>query len=794
MSEARSARSNFFGAIIAGLTVVAFSLLLLWHDPLVFWNDDYQISILPVFADVARSWHEGHWPLLSPYSWVCGNLAGEFQYGTFSVFVNTVVILIWKFSLTFPQQAAALSITHLFVLGAGAFVLARERLRRHEAPSPLAPASSSVGEQSSPPGRGGRRSRLVMEITSRSFSLSVFVSLVASLNGWMICWGATDWFGALGAFAWLPWAWWGLERAAGVASADVASASSRCSDGHGQDARATNRWRCLWPAPFVYLVVTGGFPYTVVTLVILIAWLSFKTFVERKSLLAVLPMWCGVALGFGLSAPAYLAILDYVHGSAREAQPAAAHWQWIVPWRALPALILPAWTANWTDFSSRYLPHAGTELACGLVAPVALVAGLITRTRVLVRQIKWELCLLLLVLVLSMVPTVGLFRWSFRWLPMFHLVLALCAAEALHQNGFEDRRARALMLLLLLGLTSVAMPVFGTGGLFEFPLTWIFLILAATYAVAELFVPWDCFRRWLPPSLTFAALLATYFCIPSNCGVPKYNFSQELTKPEPLDQKRLYLAVYSPAEFVYRREYRAGPVGQVARPGSTPMWAALRFVNGYSPILAAGVARELKFFIHGEIDGDFGKYLVENQSGPGGILEELGVDGIVIAREISAQPAPSSWQLEFSNDEGAVFHRRGNPLGLARSVTWIDSRPNDEFSNATISDVRDHRNSIELDVRVPAGERPALITFARPYFRGYDARLGNKKLPVESYRGLFPMVEIPAGSSGQLVLSYRPWWLVVGSTITSLSFLIGVGAALAAARRGSTSRSNGVME
>ena len=26
-----------------------------------------------------------------------------------------------------------------------------------------------------------------------------------------------DWFGALGAFAWLPWAWWGLERALGEA-------------------------------------------------------------------------------------------------------------------------------------------------------------------------------------------------------------------------------------------------------------------------------------------------------------------------------------------------------------------------------------------------------------------------------------------------------------------------------------------------------------------------------------------------------------------------------------------------
>ncbi|MDQ2918584.1 MAG: hypothetical protein M3R10_01750, partial [Verrucomicrobiota bacterium] len=78
------ARNHSLGAIGAGVVVLVFCLVLLRHDSSFFWTDDYQISILPVFTDVARSWSEGHWPLLSPYSWVCSNLAGEFQYGTFS--------------------------------------------------------------------------------------------------------------------------------------------------------------------------------------------------------------------------------------------------------------------------------------------------------------------------------------------------------------------------------------------------------------------------------------------------------------------------------------------------------------------------------------------------------------------------------------------------------------------------------------------------------------------------------------------------------------------------------------
>src|SRR6516165_9436303 len=261
--DAPRTRATIVGALSAGLIVVAFCFILLWHNSLVFWNDDYELSVLPVFADLARSWSEGHWPILSPYSWVCGNLGGEFQYGTFSLFVNAAVILIWKFPLTFPQQAAALSIAHLFVLAIGAFLLARDR--------------------------------------QLSIPLSIFVALIASLNGWIICWGATDWFGALGAFTWLPWAWWGAGRAL--------------------DQQRT-KWRFLWPTPFVYLLVTGGFPYTVLMLLLLIAWLAIKTMWERPESrdgrdakappTLVLPMLFGVALGFGLSAPAWLALFDLV--------------------------------------------------------------------------------------------------------------------------------------------------------------------------------------------------------------------------------------------------------------------------------------------------------------------------------------------------------------------------------------------------------------------------------------------------------------------------------------------------
>jgi hypothetical protein len=708
----RPTRTEILGALSAGSLVVVFCLILLWHNPLFFWNDDYELSVLPVFADMARSWSEGHWPILSPYSWVCGNLAGEFQYGTFSLFVNAAVVLIWKFPLAFPQQAAVLSIAHLFVLAIGAFLLARDR--------------------------------------EFSVALSTFVALIASLNGWIICWGATDWFGALGAFTWLPWAWWGAERAL--------------------DSRRT-KWRWFWLAPFVYLLVTGGFPYTVLMLLLLIGWLSIKSLVQTRDIFSILPLFIGVVLGFGLSAPAWLALLDLVRGSARELQSSVAHWQWRVPPAALPGSILPSWTVNWTDFSSRGRPHAAAELTCGLVAPAALVAALIWRPRLLVRQIKWELVLLLVVLLLCMTPTAGLFRWSFRWLPFFHLVLAICAAEALRLKPESPTPATAALgLVVLIGVGAL---IFQTSGSYALPLSWILIGLTVVWLCFEFLLRGSEFRCWAPAGITFCALLATYLCVPTNCGVPRYNFSQELLKPAPLDPQRLYLSVYPWAELTYCTANKPEPVGQTLRPGSTSMWAELRFINGYSPIRPAGVAREFETSIHGEINPDVGTHLLNNQAGRDGQLALMGVDGIVVAREVDIAPQPNSeWELVVSTEEGNVFHRRSAPFSRVRSVTSIDSRPNEEFVLATIPRINDSRNFVDADIDVPAGGRSALLIFSRPYFRGYKARIGDQKLAITSYRGLFPILEIPAGTHGRLTVAYRPASLLWGGGVAAVCGLI----------------------
>ncbi|MDQ2867703.1 MAG: hypothetical protein M3R59_04725 [Verrucomicrobiota bacterium] len=708
---------NLAGAIAASAITIVFCLLLLAHDPLVFWNDDYELSILPVCADMARAWNHGEFPLLSPYSWVCGNLAGEFQYGVFSIFINAAIVAIWKFSLTFPQQAAALAMVHLAALAPGAFLLARAK--KISAPNAL------------------------------------LVAIVATLSGWNICWGATDWLGALGAFTWLPWAWWAGERALEA---------------------SRTRWRFLWPAPFVYLLTTGGFPYTVLMLALVFAWLCLRTFARSRRLTSVWPLVLGSALGLGLASPACLALAEYVQGSARSVQPASEHFQWLVPWRAWPGLILPSWTTRWVNFSSKFTPHGATELACGLVPPLALLAILWAEPRAFLKRWRWEIALLVIVFILCMTPTAGMFRWSFRWLPLFHLVLALCAGGALDLFWQSRSRLRLELFGVIVGaLAVIAAHYFGVEGEQASPFTILLGVIVLLWAFVGLTPRAAKFRPWLPPYVAFAVLLATYLCLPPNGGVPKFDLPQSLLKPEPLDPQHLYLSIYPPPEYAYRLEAKTGPVGATLRLGSTSLWAALHFINGYSPIRPAGVARLFASEIHGEIDDATAAWLLEYEAGEDQLLARVGVDGIIVANENALAPLPASaWRLVAHTGEGRVYHRALIPP--VRSVNW-----DDKHSEAGISDIDVARNRVSASVNVPASA-PAAIIFSRPFFPGYRAEVNGKAFPVASYRGLIPLVELSAGTSGKLTLLYRPRWLLFGCAIAATSALAWIVSAIFALR------------
>jgi uncharacterized membrane protein YfhO len=93
---------------------------------------------------------------------------------------------------------------------------------------------------------------------------------------------------------------------------------------------------------------------------------------------------------------------------------------------------------------------------------------------------------------------------------------------------------------------------------------------------------------------------------------------------------------------------------------------------------------------------------------------------------------------------------------------------------------------VDADIDVPAGGRSTLLTFSRPFFRGYKARIADQKFAVTSYRGLFPILEVPAGTHGRLTIAYRPAWLLWGGGMAAVCGLIVLLGVIAACRYSSS--------
>lgn len=726
---------------LAGLAVVAVCLVFTWKDPCFFWNDDCQMTFIPVFEDMNRAWRAGEWPLLTQSSWICGNLAGEHQYGTFSIFINLCIILIWSFGLALPGKAAAFAIVHEFVLASGAFTLARSR--------GLAPP------------------------------LATFVALVAALNGWIICWGATNWLAGLTSFAWLPWVWWALDRATAA-------------PWHGR--------RIGLAAVFIYLALTSGWPFTTLMLLLLSVWIAAQRFAARRladqglalstglrPFLSLIASW---TLGSLMSLPALWMLVEYAQGSARVGSGTGLNWTWTVPLQAWPAMLAPTAPTIWKSFYAD-TPHLPLELANGLAPLAMLVIGLVFAPRPWQRDLPWLIGLVAMLALFATLPSAGVFRWSFRWLPFFHLVLAVVAAEMWQSlqrrprcaaNAALERDDQALWMLWhhASGLVAVAL---GVGYLavcgWSLPqfdrhaldLTAIASVWAALGVAATLrpeIRPLAVLQPWLPAGVVAAAVVSLFMRVPVNLAVPVFPFDESFLDAAPLDRSRLHMSLYVENDLPTSR-CPPGSLGQAMRPGNSAMLAGIRMINGYSPIHPRGIGTMLPFETHGQMFPEAVRWVFAEGSGPGAVLARIGVDALVVSKHAArlGRLPDTEWERVWSGDEADVFHRRGM-VGRSAAIIAPDA-PADRAPDR-MPLLIDSRHRAEIDIA--AADIPRLVVFPRPWYAGWQATLDGEPLRTTAHANVAIAATLPSGRAGRLTISYRPVSFTIGLPIAVAAVVI----------------------
>ena len=577
---------------------------------------------------------------------------------------------------------------------------------------------------------------------------AAMVAIVAALNGWMLWW-ATTWYPAIASFAWLPWYWLALRT-------------------------VDRRWSWLLASISLYLLVAAGWPYSVAMAAAVAAMHFLTALVQRRWRAALTMTWASV-LGLALAAPAVLMLLEYFPYTARESAVALVESMWFIPPRALFGLVIPAFTTAWPVFTGS-LPHPAVEL---LGAFVPLTIMLAAMRRDFARRHMPELLLLISLLILMLLPSAGPFRWSFRWLPLFHLALALVASAGLPSTG---RRA-PLFGLALVGITAIASLTFGLE-----PQAAL-LHAAIVGALCGLWLIVD--RGVMPAAVTVAVILLTFATFSKRGEVPVWSYDDALLSPGVLDPSRRYLAMVEFEETVAEDAHGRYTVGRGAelRPGNIPMLAGVEFINGYSPLGLAALRNLFDVDVHGPMHGERAEIFLRYETGQNELLHQLGVDGLVVpevmARRHAVVLAKNGWVPAARFGSALVLHRPPivSPLfSAAIAVKTANERQAysaiferktpqlpvvlftagngavEHYWPRRLTEVEEGRNHTSF---VVSGKGPrALVVFRRPWLPGWRATIDGRTLPVLRANMVMPAVEIPADSLGEVRLVYRPASLV----------------------------------
>ena len=587
---------------------------------------------------------------------------------------------------------------------------------------------------------------------------AMMVALVAGLNGWILWWGTT-WYAITASYAWLPWYWLALR---GIVRG--------------------RRWSWAGAVFALYLLITAGAPY-VVLMAAAVAAMSVLAALARKARRAAWTMIGASALGLALSAPAVLMLLEYFPATARSTAATAFESYWVVPLRGLFGFVVPAFTTTWPVFSGPG-PHAAVELLGAFVALAAIAMSF----RKLVTYYP-ELALALVLLVLMLLPSAGPFRWSFRWLPLFHLVLAVLGARALE----HARRAWLAGLVLLTITVLVAMDL----------TTLAHAAVLAVLCVAWAFLP--SLAHAMPAIITSVAIVMTFLSFSHRTDVPVWRYDDaQLLAPAPLDPSRRYLAMYDLGAVIAPDEnghLRRG-VHPELRPGNLPMMAGLEFVNAYSPMGLAALKDLLHLGAHGPMPAEHADSILRYETGPQQLLHQMGVDGLIVpealAQRYGAALSRIGWRPVMKLANCVVYHREERlpePLfAAARAVKAADNMQayaaiftretpqlpvvlltpgmsgQERYGRRAIGLIEEGRNHTSFVVQ---GKGPkALVVFRRPWMPGWRATIDGKPLPVLRAHLIMPAVEIPPDAEGRVMLVYRPRSLVIGGILAIAAIVI----------------------
>lgn len=682
-------------AVTAGLYTVLFV-----QNRRFFFIDDRVADTLPKLMDVGRAVSSGEWPWLTTAAVNSGAHAVEYQNAVF----NPVML-----ALSVP-----LSRMDDVALGAFLLVLVHALL--------LAGSAAWLG-------------RLLGLSTSWTVAFAVSVSF----QPYTVLWGGAAWLQAVSSFSWFV-----LAVAAALAF-------------HARPRRRYG-WVLLLAT---YGCLTSGWPLAIPVLALFVLVVVAVRLLDRSdlrttgwlaawsaggvvcSLMALYPLTRAFEFADRTSSvsndgnfnvgtiegllqfanPAYYGFLNSFGGYELQEIP-----HYYAAWFVLP--VLAFWQAG------RLPPRAATLLRIALAMLVLAALGTLGPERLAV------------------------FRYPTRFLQYtsFFLLVATAVLVAAGRFSFTVRRLRLLLAALAL-LTIVSLQADPTG-------TWRVLLFAS--GVGALCVAlYACGRavdgstgagrgRWGSGGVvaavgTTAVLLALALVHPVGRGID-YRFPSDLSTVPTLSQQdyTLFYGTYISDSLDDAAGFHAE-----YHPSGTGLMVGDRQINGYSPLGHTEFRERFPLDDQGNFDhGNSAPFTARDPVTGLQMLELFRVDQVIGLK--------GPWTTDLRRDLGAAWERqprreyttvwRHEPYRLPGLVSYAEPGLQVRQGDGPDCQGRNLRECHEVET---TATRSGRLVFARLWFPGYTATLDGDPLPIERHADMLVSVVVPAGSEGELVLTYR---------------------------------------
>jgi hypothetical protein len=382
------------------------------------------------------------------------------------------------------------------------------------------------------------------------------------------------------------------------------------------------------------------------------------------------------------------------------------------------------------------------------------------RARLLVRELAGPLMLLVIMLLFTAGPSnFGPIRWPARMLPLLAVaVLVLIGVLVSRATSLVGWRRKAVIAATLTAFGVFRSTSASPHGVFNFALWGLVLLLTAALVIT--------LGRRFGGAPAAAAVLVSILTVlwvqvgqyPGNLGVSQWHF------PVSRSAARADFPGYQGVTLQLGPRVPFTPaIWRSLVFGNYPRTLGLDYVNSYTAVGQAKFASLLCVHFDGGTCQDAKKGLFGVEPTTGLTYADLmGLDRVVLIKHVFphalSQGAPDGWQFT-GNDPLSWILVRTTPrpaqpgrVVASPGVTVTSAAPGSDTAES-------------MTVASPSG---GSVVFSRLLWPGYTATLDGRPLPVDSVRGVFVTIRVPAGTqAARLTLSFRPPGTTLGLALAA---------------------------